>query len=337
MSPDPKSRPEAAHRAESVLAPPKTTAQDAAAATTRPTPAAAEDDAARARTQGLVALLAVQVFFGLFPLFGKLAMHAFAPRVVAGWRITVGATVLLGIAFAKYGRAAWPRRGDWLRLQVCALLGIALNQVLYLEGLQRAPSVNAALVMALIPVFVFVLSVVLRLERLVPARALGLALSVVGMGILLMRKRVDLGPEYLAGNLLMTTNAFSYSVYLVLAKPLAMRMPSLVLTAWVFGLSVWTVPLFALGYDWAPASADRGAWLSLVYVLVFPTILAYLLNAYALARVSASTTAIFIFMQPMIAAVAGRVGLHEQLDATFGLAAALILGGLWVVLRWRSR
>jgi len=260
-------------------------------------------------------------------------MQSFAPRAVAGWRITVGAAVLLLIAFAKHGRAAWPAARDLLRLQVCALLGIALNQVLYLEGLQRAPSVNAALVMVLIPVLVFVLSVALGRERLVPSRALGTALAAGGTVVLLLRRGVDLGPEYLTGNLLMIANACSYSLYLVLAKPLAMRYPSLVLTAWVFALSLWTVPLFAAQQAWAPAAASGVAWLSLVYVLVFATILAYLLNAFALARVSASTTAIFICMQPAIAAVAGHFGLGEVLDGSFALASALIIGGLWVVLR----
>jgi drug/metabolite transporter (DMT)-like permease len=282
--------------------------------------------------QGHAALLAVQVFFGLFPLFGKLSMQAFAPRVVAGWRITVGAAVLLAIAFGTHGRQAWPAPRDLLSLQACALLGIAVNQVLYLEGLHRAPSVNAALVMVLIPVFVLGISVALGRERLAPRRALGVALAAGGTAILLLRRGVDLGPEYLAGNLLMIANAFSYSVYLVIAKPLAMRYPSLVLIAWVFGLSVWTVPLFTWGETWVPPDAGAGAWLSLAYVLVFPTVLAYLLNAYALARVSASTTAIFIFLQPMLAAVAGALGLGEVLDATFVAAAVLILVGLRIVL-----
>lgn len=285
----------------------------------------------RARREGYAALLAVQLFFGLFPLFGKLAMTTFAPRAVAGWRIAVGAVVLLALAFARHGRWAWPDRGDLLRLQVCALLGIALNQVLYLEGLQRAPSVNAALVMASIPVFVFGLAVLIGQEPLQWRRALGAALAFVGMVVLLVRKGVDLGPEYLLGNLLMLTNAASYSIYLVAVKPLALRYPPLVVIAWVFALSTWTIPLFASDVAWLP-DAPRAAWLSLGYVLVFPTILAYLLNGVALARVSASTTAFFIFLQPLIAVVASKVGLQERIDSGFYAAAALILGGLWVVL-----
>ncbi len=288
---------------------------------------------ARARLQGHLALLAVQVFFGLFPLFGKLAMRAFAPRAVAGWRVLVGATVLMSIAVLVHRRAVIPARRDLVRLQVCALLGIALNQVLYLEGLQRAPSVNAALVMVLIPVFVFALAVFVRQERLVRLRAIGVLVAAVGASILLARRGPDLGPEYLTGNLLMMTNAFSYSIYLVIAKPLAMRYPPLVLIAWVFALSTWTVPFFAWDASFVPPTADRDAWLSLAYVLVFPTMLAYLLNTVALARVAASTTAFYIFLQPFIAAAAGWLGLGETLDVTFALAASLVLAGLWCVVR----
>lgn len=292
---------------------------------------------ASARLQGHLALLAVQVFFGLFPLFGKVAMRTFTPRAVAGWRVLVGGAVLMGLAALIHRRAALPARRDLLRLQVCALLGIALNQVLYLEGLQRAPSVNAALIMVLIPVFVFALAVLVRQERLVKVRALGVFVAAVGASLLLLRRGPDLGPEYLTGNLLMMANAFSYSVYLIAAKPLAMRYPPLVLIAWVFALSTWTVPLFAHDASFAPPAADLDAWLSLAYILVFPTMLAYLLNTLALARVSASTTAFYIFLQPFIAAVAGWLGLGEDLDFGFAMAASCVLAGLWCVVRRPAR
>ena len=62
-----------------------------------------------------------------------------------------------------------------------------------------------------------------------------------------------------------------------------------------------------------------------------------LLNTLALARVSASTTAFYIFLQPFIAAVAGWLGLGEDLDFGFAMAASCVLAGLWCVVRRPAR
>ena len=69
------------------------------------------------RLGGLAALVLVQLFFGLFPTFGKLAFEGFSPRAVAGWRFVFGAVVLGGLAWSRYGKGMLPARGDWLRLQ----------------------------------------------------------------------------------------------------------------------------------------------------------------------------------------------------------------------------
>ena len=99
----------------------------------------------RSELTGYAALVAVQLCFGLLPLFGKWAFESFDPRAVGAWRIGGGAVILGGLAFLLYGKRALPARRDLLRLQACALLGVACNQVLYLEGLQRSTSVNAGL------------------------------------------------------------------------------------------------------------------------------------------------------------------------------------------------
>lgn len=292
---------------------------------------------ARRRLEGHVALLAVQIAFGLFPMFGKLAMEGFAPRAVAAWRILIGAIVLFGFAALFHRGALGVRRADLPRLQLCALLGVAVNQVLYLEGLERAPSINAGIVIVLIPVFVFALTVLVRQERLVPLRGVGVLVAAAGAGVLLARRGPDLGGEYLTGNLLMISNSLCYAIYLVAIKPLAARYPPIVLIAWVFGLSAWTVPLFALDVSWLPRGGARAAWLSLGYVVVFATIVSYLLNTVALARVAASTTAFYVFLQPLIVAVAGTLVLAERLDAAFTIAAVLILLGLACVVARPAR
>jgi drug/metabolite transporter (DMT)-like permease len=116
-------------------------------------------------------------------------------------------------------------------------------------------------------------------------------------------------------------------------RGLTRRYPPLVVIAWVFALSVWTVPLFARGVDAWPAGASPEAWASLAYVLVFPTVVAYLLNNYALARVHASTTAVYIFLQPVIAAVAGALVLGERLSPEVITASALLCAGVLMVVR----
>ena len=99
---------------------------------------AVDHDARRRTRQGHAALWVVQVCFGLFPIFGKLAFEAFTPRAVGAWRMAFAGTALGALAFALHGRAAIPRKRDVLHFAACSLLGVTLNMVLYLEGLRRS-------------------------------------------------------------------------------------------------------------------------------------------------------------------------------------------------------
>ncbi len=296
---------------------------------------AQRDEASRGELQGKLALVLVQVFFGLFPVFGKLAMREFSPLAVAGWRIVVGAAALLAVALALHGRRALPRGADLPRLYACAFLGVVLNMVLFLEGLQRSTAVNSGLVIATIPVFTFAIAVAVRQERFDVVRGAGILLAFAGIVLLFLARGPEFTPRTRVGNALMAVNCLFYSVFLVAVRPLLRRYPALVVIAWVFVLSAWTVPLFAGHEAWAPSGVSTQGWLSLVYVLVFPTVLAYLLNTYALSKVSASTTAVFIFLQLLIVVASGVLALGEAVPPATLLAAATTLAGVWLVVRQR--
>src|SRR5262245_3767831 len=96
------------------------------------------------RVEALVALVGVQLFFGLSPLFAKWALASaanpdgFAPRALVAWRILFGALCLGGLALWQHPREVRVAHSELARLALCALLGIALNMWLYLEGVQRA-------------------------------------------------------------------------------------------------------------------------------------------------------------------------------------------------------
>lgn len=285
-----------------------------------------------AALSGHVALVFVQLCFGLLPLFGKWAFAEFEPRAVAVWRIGATAVVFLVLALALYGRRGIPAGRDLLWLGACALMGVVCNQVLFLEGLARTTTVNAGLMMLLIPVLTFGLAVVSRQERFSRARGLGIAIAFAGTAQLILQREADMSRPYLVGNLLIAANALCFSVYLVASRPLARRYPPLVLIAWVFVLASFTIPAFASDAPLAPPSAGSREWMSLAAIILFATILGYLLNAFALARVAASTTAFYVFAQPLVTAVAGVVVLGESLRPQTMMAGAAIFAGIWFVL-----
>lgn len=290
-----------------------------------------EPTSRRRRLEGHVALVLVQLFFGLFPVFGQMAFTAFAPRAVAAWRIGVGALVLFAVAALLERRRVLVRVRDLWRFQVLAFLGVTANQVLFLEGLERSTAVNAGLIMCLIPVFTLVVAGLCGQETFRLARVLGIALALGGTVPLFVGRGGGFAGEHAAGNALMVANCFVYSLYLVASKPLVRRYPPLVVIAWVYVLALWQVPFLVGQTELAPAGAELRAWGSLGFVLLGPTVLGYLLNMVALARVDASTTAFYIYLQPLIAITGGLWILGETVPPGTRLAAALVFGGLALV------
>ena len=84
--------------------------------------------------------------------------------------------------------------------------------------------------------------------------------------------------------------------------------------------------------DAAPrVSAATWAWAG--YVVLVPTIFTYLTNAWALRWASTSTVAIYIYVQPTIAALLAWRFLDEEPSARLGIAVLLVFAGIWVVTR----
>lgn len=285
---------------------------------------------------GHVALCAVQVCFGLFPVFGAIAMRpgvGFDPFAVAVWRVAVGALCLGGAAWWLCRERMRIARGDLGLFFLCSTLGIAANQGISLAGLQRSTPMNAGLLICLIPIFTFVVAVVAGHERFGWLRAAGVAVAFAGSLPLFLGRGAEVFGEHALGNLLLATNALCYGVYLVFSKPLTRRYPPLVVIAWMYGLSLVWLPAFAWGRSLWPEVSSAATWGSMAYVLVFATVVSYLLNTFALSRVPASTTAFYIYAQPLITGCASALIVGEQPAPGMGLAALGLFVGVALVTR----
>ena len=202
----------------------------------------------------------------------------------------------------------------------------------------RTTVVDAGLLMTLIPVFTYAMAVMVRQEVLKTRRAVGIAIALGGAVLLASPAGGQPGAaeSRVFGNLLIMSNCLSYAGYLVIARPLLERYSALCVVAWLFLLSVLTVPFLMIGQPIMPQENLPRVWASMAYILVFPTVLAYLLNTYALARVSASTTAVFIYLQPFVAAVGAWFAFRERLSPVALFAGLLLFVGIWLVTTTRS-
>jgi drug/metabolite transporter (DMT)-like permease len=286
---------------------------------------------AAARPWGVhLALAGAQVGFALFPILGKLALAGIPPFLFAAFRVSAAALLLDGIR--RLGGAEPIRPADRPRMFLYALLGVSFNQVLFILGLFYTTAINTTILTATIPVLTLAAAVALRHERLTARGAAGVALAGAGALALLGAQRFEWSSDTFRGDLLLIANSTSYSLYLVLSRPILAHYRVVTFTAAVFRYGAILIALLAvpslLRFD--AAAVSPLSWACLGGVVVLCTVVPYLLNSWALARTHASRVAFYVFLQPLVATVLAIAVLGEALTPKTAAAGLLILAGLAV-------
>jgi drug/metabolite transporter (DMT)-like permease len=279
------------------------------------------------------ALLLVQLAFASQAVEAKVAMLPRAaggeeifPEALAMIRMLGGALFFQAIAGTRATQGVAISRADHARLAGLSIIGIALNQTLFLLGLRWTTPFATSLLGATIPVFAAALAVLFGKERLSGRTVVGLILAMSGVLSLIGLGSLD------RGAILVALNSLSYAAYVVLSRDVVVRVGALRSVAWIFTYAaLMFAPIGARPMVAQLAVLTPRGWAFVLYILAMPTIVAYLLNAWALARSSATLVTIYIYLQPLIAAVLAWVQLGQGISRRAWLAALLILLGLGVV------
>jgi drug/metabolite transporter (DMT)-like permease len=269
---------------------------------------------------------------------GKLALRPEAtggggvdPLALAMARM-VGAAFFFQALVRVTGQLRPLPRAEHLRIAGLSVLGIVLNQTLYLVGLRITTAFAAALLGATIPVFTAALAVAFRVERPAASTAAGLVLAFAGVLWLTGVGSVDVG------GLVIALNCLSYSLYIVLSKGVLERVGALTLVTWAFTWgAVMLLPVGGLRLVAGAPQWSANAWLLVAFIVVCPTIVAYLANAWALRRSTPTVVTIYIYLQPVLAALLQWVQMREPVGRRALFASGLIFAGVTVVAVRRSR
>lgn len=281
-----------------------------------------------------LALIGVQILFGTWPVFGKLVLGVMAPLTLVGCRVT-GAAIVLMILQRRLTPLLKMPFADLAWLALCSVIGVVGNQFLFVKGLSLTTAINATLLSTTIPVFALFASILLGYDRISVKRILGIILAMIGVIYLLDPHRADFSAHTTIGNILIVCNSFLYGVYIVISKRLFERYGALNVITWIFliGAAI-AVPVGAYGIRSEHFENVSGTiWLAVLFIILFPTVGAYYLNAWALTKVSPGIVAVYIYLQPLIAFGLAPLLLQEKWQSRTIVAALLIFSGVAVVSR----
>lgn len=279
-----------------------------------------------------VALVAVQVFFGTATVLGKFALLAFPPMALVGFRVG-GAALAFYVLQRFRGSLALDTGADYWKFAFFAFFGIALNQILFFNGLALTTAVNTSLIAVTIPIFAILISVIIGNDKLNVFKILGIISAAGGVIYLIDPARASFGSQTTQGDILIVLNSLCYAIYVAVSKRLISHYGALKSITWLFLMaSIINVPLgiFSL-HAVNLREVSVNSWLFVAGLVLFPTILSYFWNAWALSRVEPSVVAVYIYLQPLMGFLAAILFLGEHFSVRLLISAVLVFAGVFLV------
>jgi drug/metabolite transporter (DMT)-like permease len=272
----------------------------------------------------------IPLTWGLNFIVIKSALAAFlSPQSFNAVRWTLATGVLLTLtAVRRESFQIAPR--DWGRIALVSGVGNVLQQVSFINGIRLTTAGHAALMMGMSPVIVALAGAALGLERVDRRIWAGIALSVVGLALLVRPGAAGAPPSAFLGDLLVLTSAACWALYTLASRPLAVRYPPAALTTITVALASAVLIAIGLGdlraQSWE--TVPWSAWAGLVYSGGVTIAFGYAIWAVAIRRIGTARTAIVTNLNPVVAVIAAWLLLGERLDATQIAGAALVVAGV---------
>ncbi|MFF7456355.1 DMT family transporter [Kitasatospora sp. NPDC008115] len=282
------------------------------------------------RTQGYAFALLTAAFFGAGAVLANRVTREIDPLLTTEINLSIGA-VLLAVQLAVRRRPLVPRGlsgRDWLRLAFVSVIGTGLSLALVISGLSRTSPVNGGFLIQLQGPAAVLASVLLLGDRLRARQSAGLAVTLAGGVLVVLR---DPGAGFTgvgAGDALVLAGAVLAGLAFLPAKSLMAKVPALQLGLWrLVPAAVVLLPVLLLTpgpLRWHPTAGTIGLQLLLA---VTNFCLAYVTLHLALERLRPWETASVLQLEPAFTVLVALVALGLAPTPLQLLGGALMIGG----------
>lgn len=285
-------------------------------------------------TRAYLALAAICIIWGTTYTAIKLAVLHFPPYLLVGIRQTIAGSLLLGLAWISR-KAYMPDRKYLLRQALTGLATITGGNGFITWGMQYVPTGLASIIGSLTPVMVVLFSLALRNKERVNTRVIaGVLLGFGGLGLIFSDGWKDfLKPEYAWGVFGCFASCFTWSLGTVLAKrwnsPDVPPLLNAGLQISAGGLGALVLSFFFDTHYNIDHSTE--GWLSMIYLILIGSALAFTLYMYVLKHLSAAVSSLYTYINPTVAILLGWAVLGESLTPGALVGMAVTIVGVWMV------
>lgn len=273
---------------------------------------------------GYVELVSTSIIWGVTYVLLKYALSYLDPQQIAFSRFLVSSVFFIPLIFVI--RERYSRR-EIVTLLILALTGVLLYQLLFIWGESGLTAGNASFIVSLEPIFIAILGVMIKEDKLTSRRLTGLIVATIGL-IVLLRPTSITGDELLSA-VLVLLSALSWGIFTVAGKGLLSKHNPMNVTGFVsvFG-AIMLFPFAFSGLQGLFSIRNPYLILSLLFIGFFATFLGYYLWFDGLKKVSPIKAGTTLYITPFVTVITASYIISEPIEFITLLGGALIIIGL---------
>jgi drug/metabolite transporter (DMT)-like permease len=283
----------------------------------------------------LLAFAIIYLVWGTTYLAIRVGVLEVPPVLLAAMRFLIAGVILYGWMIVKGERS--PTARQWMSASAISILIFVLDYGLVFWAEQRVPSGVTAVIMATIPVFMALSEIIfLRTQKLTVRLALALLIGIGGVAVLMSRS-LNLGgvPIDRKGALALIVASLSWSLGSALTRrvelPASKGMSSGAQMLAGGVLLAVTAGMLGEFRDFHPSIVSRAAWLALLYLIVFGSIIAFTAYVWLIHHESPTKVGTYAYVNPVVAVVVGyflggeTIGVRTILGTLFVLTSVVVI------------
>ena len=290
--------------------------------------------------QGYLLIVITAIAWSGNTIIGRGVVDIIPPIGLSFWRWIAVLPIFLVFAWPHLRKDLPLVRENWKIVVVLALLSISVYNTLIYQGLTMTTAINSFLINTSRPVIIVLFSLIIFRERISVMMGVGLVLAFAGTGVIIVRGDLNVLQtlQFNTGDVWIFVATIAFALYTVIYPKRPNVHPASLLTACVLLGLIFLTPFFiweTITVGYVPLRIETFG--GVAYLAIISTAVAYMSYNQAVENIGANKAGLVSYLLPIFGSILAILILDEIFQVFHGIGFALILAGVLVAARAKSR